>query len=333
MTDDTFSEGKPPAEGNPPPEGKPPIEQSPEAKTADSAPLTAPEVYPDTGPAPGLGPGLGEGPGPGPGPGGPGDAAAGILPPAGPPEREQTSLMVVPTKLLVVDDEESLLRAMRRVMGIELPDVRTFWATTGLQALEIMQRERANATLVDMMLTGGFSGRDTLLEIEKRWPQTVNTVFTGYMDDDEINETVSTCKCFKMLFKPFDDKILINVVKEALAFQKKLMLKETEADRRRAPRLATNLHVMIAILKGMFFGRMLDISMTGARLETDIPLDLGEIVGYDVTLHEVRIKGEGTVVRVFRKGTKYHSGIRFSWFEGSSYGNLRFALQKYLYVA
>jgi len=235
------------------------------------------------------------------------------------------------TKLLIVDDEELLLRSLRRLMNKDAPDIRSFWTKNGEEALKVMEEEIPQVAVVDLMLTGLLSGMETIQEIQRRWPDTISVVFTGYMDKVELERTITSLKCFKLFFKPFENNTFISIVREAVAFQRKMRERELDSDRRSAPRIAIAVPVRLFARSGKISGTLYDISMTGVRIETAVPLALEEKVGFDMNIDEYCIKGEGNVVRFIPGGIRYSSGIRFIRFEGDSEERLLCALQRYLY--
>jgi len=234
-------------------------------------------------------------------------------------------------KVLIVDDEELLLRSLRRLMNKDAPDIRSFWTRNGEEALKVMEEENPQVAVVDLMLEGGLSGIKTIQEIQRRWPETIPMVFTGYIDWSELERIIGPIKCFKLFFKPCENYMFISIVREALAFQRKMKAREFDSDRRRAPRLAIAVPVRLFARSGKVSGTLCDISMTGARIETAVPLTLDETVGFDMTIDEYYIKGGGNVVRLITGGMQYSSGIRFTSFEGDSEKNLLYAIQRYLY--
>lgn len=235
------------------------------------------------------------------------------------------------SKVLIVDDEEILLRAMRRLLDKDLPNIKTLWALSGEEALHLMEEEIPQVALVDMKLVGKYTGRNTLQEIQRRWPQTVTAIFTGYMDEEELKNTITSVNCFKFFFKPFDNEMLVAIINEAISFQKKMAAREIGNDRRRAPRLSTACPVHLFISNGMIVGTVKDVSMTGLRVETHIPLALGDIVGFDLDLFDIRVKGEGAVVRSQPVEGQHSSGLHFTGFEGNSQECLKSAMYRYLY--
>jgi adenylate cyclase len=82
-------------------------------------------------------------------------------------------------RVLVVDDEEALLRVVERTMktcGVEV-----FTASDAQRALDIADREQIDVVLTDFGLPKQ-NGADLLLEIQQRHPRMVRILMSGSMD-------------------------------------------------------------------------------------------------------------------------------------------------------
>jgi CheY-like chemotaxis protein len=114
-------------------------------------------------------------------------------------------------KILVVDDEIQVLKALRRVLG------RTFevhLAIDGHSALEMLAQCQPDLVLSDYRMPL-MNGAELVREIRRRSPRTPCILLSGYAGPDEPRESV-TGGC-TVLGKPWDDRLLFASLHSALA--------------------------------------------------------------------------------------------------------------------
>jgi DNA-binding NtrC family response regulator len=85
--------------------------------------------------------------------------------------------------LLFVDDEESVLHALRRIFLEE--NYQIYTAASGDKALAIMEKARVHLVISDHRMPG-MTGAELLKEIKMRWPETIRIMLTGYADVQSI---------------------------------------------------------------------------------------------------------------------------------------------------
>lgn len=115
-------------------------------------------------------------------------------------------------RLLLVDDEENILRSLRRVLRrgnwlIETaPD-----ADAGLQLFE---RFRPAVVISDYRMPG-MSGVDFLARVKELAPTTQRIMLTGQADQQAIEEAINRSEVFRFVSKPWNDAQLLLTVKSA----------------------------------------------------------------------------------------------------------------------
>jgi excisionase family DNA binding protein len=114
--------------------------------------------------------------------------------------------------VLAVDDDDALLRMIRNT--IKRYRYRVSTASSGNQALEIIQRDTPDLVLLDLKMPG-MSGPMTLKEIRKIDKNLPVIIITGYPDSDLMMEALSHSP-FMVLTKPFDVKKMFEAVDLAL---------------------------------------------------------------------------------------------------------------------
>ena len=112
----------------------------------------------------------------------------------------------------IVDDDASILRAVRRLLGAAGFNVRTFGSAEEFLASEHL--ERISCLVLDIHLNGlsGFELQDRLIEAHI----TIPIVFITAHDDLSTRERAQRGGASEYLRKPFDEHSLIGAIGKAL---------------------------------------------------------------------------------------------------------------------
>ncbi|MDR3579558.1 MAG: response regulator [Oryzomonas sp.] len=105
-------------------------------------------------------------------------------------------------KILLVDDEENVLSALKRAL-IEEP-YEVYGATSGEQALEVMQAHCFKVVMSDERMTG-MQGSEFLSLVRERYPDTVRILLTGHATLDAALRAVNQGEIYRFFTKPWDD--------------------------------------------------------------------------------------------------------------------------------
>jgi len=113
--------------------------------------------------------------------------------------------------VLVVDDEQRSVEAIKRTLE---DDFEVFTATSGAEALSILENQWIQLVLCDQRMPG-MSGVDVLSEARRRWPEVMRVVITGYTDPNDIIDLVNKAGIYHFISKPWHPEELLLVVRNA----------------------------------------------------------------------------------------------------------------------
>lgn len=119
-------------------------------------------------------------------------------------------------KILFVDDQEHVLRGLRRMLDHMQSEWEMQFAGSGQEALEIMAKNPFDVVVTDMRMPG-MDGAQLLEEVSKRHPQTVRIVLTGQADRESVLRAVRPTHQY--LSKPCDAETLHYTVARACAIR------------------------------------------------------------------------------------------------------------------
>ena len=109
-------------------------------------------------------------------------------------------------RILVVDDEPSIITSLRRLLkhyGMEV-----FTANSGREGLELLEREQIDVVVSDMKMPE-MDGAQFLEKVFARWPEIKRILLTGYADISSTIAAVNRGKIWRYIAKPWDDDDLV----------------------------------------------------------------------------------------------------------------------------
>ena len=119
--------------------------------------------------------------------------------------------------VLLVDDEESILNSLRRLLRGQPYDV--VLATSGAQALEIMATRPIDLVMSDARMPG-MDGATLLAEVHRLYPATSRILLTGYADLTTIIKAINDGQIHRYIGKPWNDEELQLVLQQTLEHQR-----------------------------------------------------------------------------------------------------------------
>lgn len=132
-------------------------------------------------------------------------------------------------KVLCVDDEEKLLKAIARTLHRRC-EIHT--APGGPEGLAVLAAKGPFEVVVSDMRMPGMNGAEFLREVRRRSPDTVRLLLTGFADLDTVVTAVNEGYIYRFLGKPCTGQVLWDAIQDAhrqyqLITAQKVLLEQT----------------------------------------------------------------------------------------------------------
>jgi two-component system cell cycle sensor histidine kinase/response regulator CckA len=119
-----------------------------------------------------------------------------------------------PVRVLFVDDEENILRSIKRLFLEESYEILT--ANSGEEALKLLKDHQNIGLIVSDQRMPGMQGVDLLKLASDISPDTLRIMLTGYTDINAAIEAINKGGAFQYITKPWKDDELIQIVRDAV---------------------------------------------------------------------------------------------------------------------
>jgi DNA-binding NtrC family response regulator len=122
--------------------------------------------------------------------------------------------------ILFVDDDEKILSALRR--ALRHTDYRLLFATRPDEALDLLEREKADIVVSDHLMPG-MTGFDLLKVVRQRHPEVVRIMLTGQATAEVAVTAVKQGEIYRCLSKPWEDaemQVTLHLACERLALER-----------------------------------------------------------------------------------------------------------------
>ena len=194
-------------------------------------------------------------------------------------------------KLLLVDDEESITKALSRLFRKEEYEIYT--ALSGQQGLDILKRDgRPFSLIISDQRMPGMTGAQFLERAKSISPDAKRILLTGYSDMDAIVEAVNKGEIHRYLSKPWNDNDLLIQVRQLLE-QKELEERnqELESGFLTAIRL---LSTLVEILNPKLGEQMKQVAPLAREIAEEYGLEKAHVDQIEIaaTLHDIGLLGE-----------------------------------------
>lgn len=98
-------------------------------------------------------------------------------------------------QILFVDDEPNILSGLRRMMRSMREEFDCLCATSGREALAILDKNHVDLVVSDMRMPG-MDGAELLTLVKKLHPRVIRIMLTGYADDKSVLRTIGVVHQF-----------------------------------------------------------------------------------------------------------------------------------------
>jgi DNA-binding NtrC family response regulator len=116
-------------------------------------------------------------------------------------------------RIMLIDDEENILRALRRVLTGKDREIEDF--TDPVEALR-----RARVATFDLFVSDfrmpGMTGAQLLTEIRQLQPEAMRIILSGYADLESVLAAINEAQIYRFICKPWQDHDLKMAVVQAL---------------------------------------------------------------------------------------------------------------------
>jgi DNA-binding NtrC family response regulator len=135
------------------------------------------------------------------------------------------------SNILLVDDEPLLLSSLSRVLRLHYT---VFTAENGVQALEVVQRNKIKVIVSDQRMPG-MLGHELLGKVKDISPNTVRLLLTGYSDLEAILNSVNAGQIFRYINKPCSVEKLREMIELGVQIHDRIISLQTEQKTAQTP--------------------------------------------------------------------------------------------------
>jgi len=121
-------------------------------------------------------------------------------------------------KILIIDDEEIIRKAVKRVLQESIPEIEVIETDSADQVLDIAQNQKPDLILLDVLMPGvnGLQLLKDLKNINDLKIKNIPVVIMTGIGNKQIYYKAKNLGAADYITKPFDDKILILKLKKYL---------------------------------------------------------------------------------------------------------------------
>lgn len=117
--------------------------------------------------------------------------------------------------LLLVDDEENIIKSLRRLFRQEPYMVLS--ANSGEDALKLLEENNVSVILSDQRMPG-MVGSQFFKLVKEKHPNTIRIIMSGYTELESITSAINDGAVFKFLLKPWEDEKLLVHIRDAFSY-------------------------------------------------------------------------------------------------------------------
>jgi response regulator RpfG family c-di-GMP phosphodiesterase len=117
-------------------------------------------------------------------------------------------------KVLFVDDEENILKSLKRLLVDEEIDIYT--ASSGELGLELLRNTPGIDLIVSDQRMPGLTGSEFLRQSRDIVPDALRIMLTGYADINATIDAINKGGAFRYINKPWDDEEMIRTIRDSV---------------------------------------------------------------------------------------------------------------------
>lgn len=121
-----------------------------------------------------------------------------------------------PVKILCVDDEPNVLKALTRLFMDD--DYEILTAASGDEGLAILAEHWDIQVVISDYRMPDMNGVDFLKAVFEGWPHTIRIVLSGYADTASVVAAINEGQIYKFIGKPWDDEALKITIAQAIEY-------------------------------------------------------------------------------------------------------------------
>ncbi|MRR53737.1 MAG: response regulator [Deltaproteobacteria bacterium] len=122
--------------------------------------------------------------------------------------------MTETVRILFIDDETNILRALERVFLDEEYEILT--AGSAGEALEILASVSPVQVVVSDYRMPLMNGVELLRTVREKWPETIRAILSGYADTEAVVSAINDGQIYRFIPKPWNDTELRMTIAAAL---------------------------------------------------------------------------------------------------------------------
>lgn len=122
--------------------------------------------------------------------------------------------MKADTRILLVDDEQSVLNALHRFF--RRSGYQVISCTSGRDGLTLLESSEPFQLVISDYRMPEMNGVEFLKAVRIRWPDTVRMVLSGFADTSAIISATNEGNIYKFIPKPWNEEFLLQSVQEAI---------------------------------------------------------------------------------------------------------------------
>ena len=125
--------------------------------------------------------------------------------------------------VLLLDDDSDVITSLSSLLAMET-DYNVLTFTSASEAAKAIETHEIDLAIVDYLMPGAMDGIDFLVTLKEKQPYSIRMILTAYADKENAIKAINEVGLYKYLEKPWDNKELLQIVREGL--EKRALLRQ-----------------------------------------------------------------------------------------------------------